>query len=64
MEGRRMNMEDQIRDAVVAELQRQGEASEGKVKVQTQGDNGLRIEGTIELDSLAMAVAGAVAGGP
>ncbi len=59
-----MNMEDQIRDAVVAELQRQGEASEGKIKVQTQGDNGLRIEGTIELDSLAMAVAGAVAGGP
>ncbi len=59
-----MNMEDQIRDAVVAELQRQGEASEGKVRVQTQGDNGLSIEGTIELDSLAMAVAGAVAGGP
>lgn len=59
-----MDLEDQVRDAVVGELTRQAEASEGRLKAERQGDGKLRVEGEVDLDALAMAVVGSVAGGP
>jgi hypothetical protein len=57
-----MDMEDQITQAITAELERQAE--DGGLKVEDPRDGMLRLEGRIDLEALAMAVAGAVAGGP
>jgi hypothetical protein len=57
-----MDMEEQVREAIVAELQRQAEAG-GDLSVKAD-DESLSIQGRIDLDSLAMAVVGALAGGP
>ena len=59
-----MNMEDQIREAMTAELQRQAEAGENGLKVSGGGEERLRVEGQVDMDALAMAVAGSLAGGP
>jgi hypothetical protein len=59
-----MDMEDQIRDAMVGEITRQAEASEGGLKAQCAEPGRLHVEGDIDLDALAMAVVGSVAGGP
>ena len=59
-----MDMEDQVREAVVGEITRQAEASEGRLKAQTDDDGHLKVDGVIDLDALAMAVVGSVAGGP
>ena len=59
-----MDLEEQVREAVVGELTRQAEVSEGRLKAQPDGDGRLKVEGSVDLDSLAMAVVGAVAGGP
>jgi hypothetical protein len=57
-----MDMEEQVREAIVAELQRQSEAGEG-LSVNAD-DEAMSIQGRIDLDALAMAVVGALAGGP
>ena len=57
-----MDMEEQIIDAITAELKRQ--AANGGVAVDEPRDGKLRVDGRIDLDALAMAVAGSVAGGP
>ena len=59
-----MNMEDQVREAIVDELKRQAEISEGRLKLTPEGNDLLTLEGRVDLDELAMAVVGAVAGGP
>jgi hypothetical protein len=59
-----MDMEDQVRRAVVGELTRQAEASEGALKAVCGEPGRLKVEGEVDLDALAMAVVGSVAGGP
>jgi len=59
-----MDMEDQVREAVVGEIARQAEASDGALKADCGQPGRLRIEGEVDLDALAMAVVGSVAGGP
>ena len=58
-----MDMEASVRDAIVAELERQAETGEGRLKLRREADT-LTVDGPIELEALAMAVVGAVAGGP
>lgn len=59
-----MNIEDQVREAIVAELQRQSEAGERGLKVKTDNPSMITIEGRVDLDELTMAVVGSLAGGP
>jgi osmotically-inducible protein OsmY len=56
-------IEQQVRDAIVAELERQAEASANKLKVE-RTKNDVKVSGEIRLDELVMAVMGSVAGGP
>lgn len=58
-----MDLEGQVREAIVAELQRQAEAHEGDLQV-TPGDRAVTVNGKVDLDELTMAVVGSVAGGP
>lgn len=57
-----MDLEQQLADALKQELQRQAE--DGRLRLQSQGEDRLHIEGEVDLAALAMAVAGHVAGGP
>ncbi|HYE42868.1 MAG TPA: hypothetical protein VEA15_05685 [Caulobacteraceae bacterium] len=56
------DMEEQVAEAIRAELERQAEGSSGLTV--RSADAGLSVEGEIDLEALAMAVVGAVAGGP
>lgn len=56
-------VEDQVRKAIVAELERQAAAEPGRIRVERAG-NDLKISGQVRMDELVMAVLGAVAGGP
>lgn len=57
-----MDMEAKVRDAIVDELKRQAADGPG-LKVEP-GEGSAEIAGTVDLESLAMAVVGAVSGGP
>ena len=57
-----MDMEEQVRDAIVAELKRQSD--NGGLTVRTEGEGAVNLDGRVDLEALAMAVVGAVAGGP
>jgi hypothetical protein len=57
-----MDMEEQVREAIVAELKRQAEAGDG-LSVSAE-EASLSVDGRVDLDALAMAVVGALAGGP
>jgi hypothetical protein len=59
-----MNMEDQVREAVIDELTRQALDSHGALRTGKPVEGRLHIEGDVDLDALAMAVVGSVAGGP
>ena len=59
-----MNIEDQVREAIVAELMRQSEAGEQGLRVNDGGAEMITIEGRVNLDELTMAVVGSLAGGP
>ena len=59
-----MNIEDQVREAIVAELKRQSEAGEQGLSVRTGEAETITIEGQVNLDELTMAVVGSLAGGP
>ncbi len=59
-----MNLEDAVIRAIVAELERQAAAHAGRLKVTRLPEPHISIEGRVNLDELAMAVVGAVAGGP
>lgn len=56
-------IEQQVREAIVAELERQAATKPGKLKVERTEDD-LRVSGDVGLDELVMAVIGSVAGGP
>ncbi|WP_398467822.1 hypothetical protein [Tardiphaga sp.] len=55
-------LEEQIVEAIKAELQRQAADKPSELSVKTSKE--FRVNGVIDLDALAMAVAGSVAGGP
>jgi hypothetical protein len=57
-----MDLEAQVVAAAVAELQRQ--AAEGDLTMAEVGPGRLRLDGEVDLEALAAALAGAVAGGP
>jgi len=59
-----MNLEDHVREAVVGELTRQAQVSHGALRTGQPRDGLLHVEGDLDLDALAMAVVGSVAGGP
>lgn len=59
-----MDLEAQINEALVAELQRQAEVSEGRLKVEGPDEGRLTVQGTIDVEALSMALVGSVAGGP
>lgn len=57
-----MDLEAQVREAILTELTRQAEG--GGARVIPEGEGAVVIEGRVDLETLAMAVVGAVAGGP
>lgn len=57
-----MDMEAQVAKAIRAELDRQAEQTP-ELSV-ANGDGAVTIHGRVDLEALAMAVVGAVAGGP
>lgn len=59
-----MDMEEQVRDAMLADLTRQAELPGARLKVEPQPEGHVRVEGDVDLEELAMAVVGKVAGGP
>lgn len=59
-----MNLEDKVREAIVAELRRQAEAGIQGLRVDVKEADTMTIEGRVNLDELAMAVVGSLAGGP
>lgn len=58
-----MDMEEMVRDAIVAELKRQSEGG-GGLQLRAAGEGAVDLQGRVDLEALAMAVVGAVAGGP
>jgi|1185.fasta_scaffold220068_2 hypothetical protein len=59
-----MDLNDTVRDAIVAELQRQAEVEDPAPKVDLSEPGYVRIDGRIDIEALIMVVAGALAGGP
>jgi hypothetical protein len=55
-------LEEKLKEAIVAELKRQ--AANDPHSLSVESSEGLVVEGKIDLDDLAMVIAGAVAGGP
>jgi len=55
-------LEEKLKEAIVAELKRQ--AANDPQLLRIESSDGLVVEGKIDLDDLAMVIAGAVAGGP
>lgn len=56
-------IEEQVRKAIVAELERQAETDPERLKIDETDDN-LVAHGSINVDELVMAVVGSLAGGP
>lgn len=59
-----IDMEARLTEALVAELQRQAENSEDALRVGPETEGKLLVEGTVDLDALAMVLVGSLAGGP
>jgi len=55
-------LEEKLKEAIVAELMRQ--AANNPQSLSIENSDGLVVRGKIDLDDLAMVIAGAVAGGP
>ena len=55
-------LEEKLKEAIVTELKRQ--AANDPQSLRIENSDGLVVEGKIDLDDLAMVIAGAVAGGP
>lgn len=56
-------IEDAVRDAIVAELERQAADRPQELRV-NRDDSSLGVDGSVNLEELVMAVVGALAGGP
>ena len=54
--------EEKLKEVIVGELERQAADKPQSLKVNNSGD--LVVNGKIDIDALAMVVAGAMAGGP
>lgn len=59
-----MDLQNSIREAVVAELMRQSEVGDPAPKVDTSEPGYVVIHGRIDLEELIMVIAGSLAGGP
>ena len=59
-----MNLEDKVRETIIAELRRQAEAGSQGLRVDARAAEMMTIEGRVNLDELAMAIVGSLAGGP
>ncbi|MBX9934954.1 MAG: hypothetical protein K2Y56_26185 [Methylobacterium sp.] len=59
-----MDLQNTIREAIVAELLRQSEVGDPPAKVDASDPGYVVINGRIALDELVMVIAGALAGGP
>ncbi|MHB2210867.1 hypothetical protein [Methylobacterium sp. CM6257] len=59
-----MDLNDTVRDAILAELKRQAEAEDPAPQVDLSEPGYARITGRIDIEALIMVVAGALAGGP
>ena len=59
-----MDREQLVERAIVEELRRQAEGDSKALSVSSSGEGRLQVDGSIDLEALAMAVVGAVAGGP
>ena len=55
-------LEEKLKEAIVAELERQAANDPQSLSIEASED--LVINGKVDLDDLAMVIAGAVAGGP
>ncbi|ESR22566.1 hypothetical protein [Lutibaculum baratangense] len=58
-----MDMQGELREAIVQELRRQAEISEGRLTVEA-GDEDIVVNGPVKIDDLVMVIAGSLAGGP
>ena len=56
-------IEEQVRDAIIAELERQAEANPDSLRIE-EAEERLVAHGSIDLDELVMAIVGSLAGGP
>jgi hypothetical protein len=56
-------LEEKIVEAITAELERQAASQPGTLSASRTAD-GFRVSGLIDVEALAMVVAGSVAGGP
>jgi hypothetical protein len=56
-------LEEKIKEAIVIELTRQAEKQPDTIRV-SASETRLNVDGDIDLDALAMAIVGSVAGGP
>lgn len=59
-----MNIEDKVREAILAELRRQAEAGQQGLRIDAREAETMTIEGRVNLDELTMAIVGSLAGGP
>jgi hypothetical protein len=59
-----MNLEDKVREAIIAELRRQAEAGQQGLRINSGEDEMITIEGRVNLDELTMVIVGSLAGGP
>jgi hypothetical protein len=57
-------LEEKVREAIVIELQRQAAERRDQLKLGEPEGDLLSVEGLIDLEALATAVVGSVAGGP
>lgn len=57
-------LEHKLKQAVLDELRRQAENSDGELTVRDLGEDRLNVAGTIDLGDLVMVITGSVAGGP
>ena len=58
-----MDLQEQMREAMLAELQRQASERPQELQVRSEGDR-VEIQGTVDLDDLVMVAVSSVAGGP
>lgn len=58
-----MDLQEQIREAMLAELQRQASERPQELEVRS-ADGRVEIKGTVDLDDLVMVAVSSVAGGP
>lgn len=58
-----MELQDQMREAMLAELERQAKARPQELQVQRKEDR-VEIRGIVDLDELTMVAVSSVAGGP